>query len=231
MRLRAASTSPRSTGPSPTATLAHMSQQPIRSAGAVIGNVLEDHSDLTGWFALLIGWNHFEEAGSAVRETVCPDCSERTSGKRRPHAPQKLRWHWTLCVFVTLLFRRLTASHCSYAAMTRFPHISSIVSDMLLYQFDVFNFYCTLQLLCTRLLLPVSEISVTFSNTWKLFQELISGQSTWESSLQVSFTQSSGLWMGSIFTSEVPTWTGGPSHRYTHIQEVDLHILTWLYWY
>lgn len=135
-------------------------------------------------------------------------------------------------VFVTLLFRRLTTSQCSYAVVTQFPPqlISSIVSDMLLYWCDVFHFYCTLQLLCTRLLLPVSEISVAFSNTWKLFQELTSGRSTWESSLQVSFTLSSGLWMGSIFTSEVPTWTGGPSRRYTHIQEVDLHTLTWLNW-
>lgn len=96
-------------------------------------------------------------------------------------------------VFVTLLFRCLTASHCSSAVVNQFPPISSIVSDMLLYWFDVFNFFCTLQLLCTLLLLPVSEISVAFSNTWKLFQELTSGQSTWESSLQVSFTQSSGL--------------------------------------
>lgn len=127
---------------------------------------------------------------------------------------------------MTLLFGRLTASHCSYAVVTQFPpQLSSIISDMLQYWFDVFNFYCY-----SALVAAASQWN-QFSNTWKLFQELTSGRSTWESSLQGSFTQSSGSWMGSIFTSEVPTWTGGPSHRYTHIQEVDVHTLTWLYWY
>ncbi len=49
-----------------------------------------------------------------------------------------------------------------------------------------------------------------------VFQELISGKLTWESSPQASSTLSSGLWTRSTFTLAVPTWTGGPLHRYTH---------------
>lgn len=51
-------------------------------------------SVLKGLCTLFLGWDHSEEASSALRETVCSDCSEQTSGgwKRWPQAPQQLRW-------------------------------------------------------------------------------------------------------------------------------------------